>query len=134
MFRTVAIAIGLTALSIPASAQQGERILIFGGREHDQFLGCLTCSDVDSESVWNDVSQFGWANDFGKWNPFGENRNPYSSTSACNEYSSSAPILVDRRGNFYGTLSVNEYAKGSICGASGNEQVCRALRVMCAKN
>ena len=131
MFRELKFACALAlAFSYPAYAQTRERILIFGGTNHDEFLGCLNCSDTDSDSVWNDTSQYGWANGFGKWNSFGSNKSEFSSTSACNEFSTSGPVLVDRRGNFYGTLTVNEFAKGSICGLNGSEQVCRALKVI----
>jgi hypothetical protein len=120
----------LTLTSLQVVAQE---ILIFGGQGNKDFLGCLTCNEYDSNSVWNDMSQYGWDNGFGKWNPFGPYKNPYSLTSACNSYSSSGPVLVDRQGNFYGRLTVNDYADRSICGMAGNEKICRALKVMCAK-
>lgn len=110
-----------------------QEILIFGGDNNKEFLGCLTCNEYASNSVWNDMSQYGWENSFGKWNPFGQYKNPYSSHSACNSYSSGGPVLVDKQGNFYGRLTINEYADKSICGYSGNEKICRALKVMCSK-
>lgn len=111
-----------------------QEILIFGGSGNKDFLGCLTCSEVSSNSVFNDFSQYGWGNGFGKWNPFGPYKNPFSSTSACNEFSSQGPVLVDKQGNFYGMLTINEFANKSICGFSGNANICRALKAMCASN
>ncbi len=108
-----------------------QEILIFGGRNNKEFLGCLTCNEMSGDSVWNEMSQFGWNNNFGKWNSFGEYKNSFSSYSACNEFTSSAPVLVDKQGNFYGRLTINEFAQGSICSISGNQKICMALKVMC---
>jgi hypothetical protein len=87
---------------------------------------------MSKNSVWNDMSQYGWNNGFGKWNPFGQYKNPFSSYSACNEFTSNGPVLVDRDGNFYGRLTINEFVSKSICGVSGSPKLCRALKVMCA--
>lgn len=124
----------MAAIAIPVGAQQAERILILGGSNQDEFLGCISCSEFESDSVWNDMSQYGWNNRFGKWNPFGPHKNPYSSNSACNRMATSPPILVDAEGTLYGSLSINPYARGSICAPNGVEQVCRALKVVCATN
>jgi hypothetical protein len=124
--------ITLTVLMLLASAANAQEILIFGGNNNKDFLGCLSCNEMAGNSVWNEMSQYGWNNGFGKWNPFGPYKNPFSSYSACNEYTSSGPVLVDRNGKFYGRLTMNEYTSGSICGFSGNERICSALKVMCA--
>lgn len=105
--------------------------MIFGGNNNTEFLGCLTCNEMSGNSVWNDMSQYGWRNGFGKWNPFGQFKNPFSSFSACNEFTNNGPVLVDRSGLFYGRLTVNQFANGSVCGVNGNQQTCRALKVMC---
>jgi hypothetical protein len=107
-------------------------VLIFGGDNNKEFLGCLSCNEMAGNSVWNDMSTYGWRNGFGKWNPFGQYKNPYSSYSACNEFTQNSPVLVDREGNFYGRLTTNEFVNKSICGISGNERICRALKVMCS--
>lgn len=83
-------------------------------------------------SVWNEMSTYGWKNGYGKWNPYGQFKNPYSNYSACNEYTTNSPVLVDRNGKFFGRLTLNSYSVGSVCGLNGNEQICRALKVMCA--
>ena len=119
-------------LLLASSVALSQEILIFGGSNNKEFLGCLTCNEFSSNSVWNDMSQFGWRNSFGKWNSFGQFKNPFSSYSACSEFSQNAPVLVDRNGRFYGRLSLNEFLNGSVCGVSGNEQVCRSLKVMCS--
>lgn len=130
--RVFAAILGLTIVAGAALAEEIPELLIMGGPNHDEFLGCLTCSDTDPRSVWNTASRYGWGNKFGTWNPFGPHRNRFSVNSACNQYSISPPKLVDRRGNNYGQLSINKYLPDGTCGPNGNEQLCMALRVMCA--
>lgn len=124
--------IAFTLLMLLASTVNAQEILIFGGDNNKEFLGCLTCNEMAGNSVWNEMSQYGWKNGFGKWNPFGQYKNPFSSYSACNEYTSSGPVLVDRDGKFYGRLTMNEYASGSVCGFNGSQKICNALKAMCA--
>ena len=110
----------------------GKPLYIFGGDGHKTFLGCLNCGSNEAKSVWNEMGHFGFKNDFGIWNPFGPFANPYSPHSICNEYATDPPIVVDDDGQAYGRVTLNEYAPGSVCGASGVEQLCRAVRVICA--
>jgi hypothetical protein len=126
-----ALVVGTCASGL-AIAQSQPEVLIMGGRSHDEFLGCLTCGEMSRDSVWNDMSRYGWGNSFGVWNGFGQHKSRFSTTSACNEFASNPPILVDRRGNTYGALTLNEFRQGSVCGAGGVERLCNALRVMCA--
>jgi hypothetical protein len=114
------------------AAVQIPELLIFGGEDHREFLGCLNCSEFSSSSVWNEMSEFGWQNGFGKWNSFGPYKNSFSSNSACNEFASDPPVIVDRSGNFYGRLTMGELQADSVCGVNGAENVCQALKVMCA--
>lgn len=111
---------------------QTQDVIIMGGRSQAEFLGCLTCNEYDSNSVWNEYSKHGWENKYGTWNKYGENAGRYGANSACNPYGTNGPALVDRQGNFYGRLTVNEYDQGSVRGISGVPQICRALKVMCA--
>lgn len=112
------------------SAEEGP-LYLFGGAGHKEFLGCLNCGSIHPKSVWNEMSTFGFKNDFGIWNPFGQFANPFSPYSMCNQYSSEAPIIVDERGNAYGRMSLNEYTPGSVCSATGSERLCEAVRVLC---
>jgi hypothetical protein len=108
-------------------------VLIYGGSGHEQFLGCLSCSEYDANSVWNQFSQHGWQNPYGTWSTYAQYKNPYTAYSACNEYATDPPVLVDQNGTFYGRLSINLYISGSVCGISGVPQVCQALQGMCAR-
>src|SRR3989344_1059053 len=128
--RTTALLIAFATLIASTAGSQSREIIIMGGGSQDRFLGCLTCGEFTQDSVWNQYSRHGWENKFGTWNRFGEHANPYGPNSACNQFGTNAPVLVDRQGEFYGRLSVNEYAEGSVCGVNGAPQICRALKVM----
>jgi hypothetical protein len=106
-------------------------LYLFGGQGHKEFLGCLNCGSTHPKSVWNELSQFGFKNAFGVWNPFREFINPFSSQSMCNAFASDPPIIVDENGNAYGRMSINEFAPGSVCGVAGSERLCRTVRSIC---
>ena len=73
---------------------QAQTLLIYGGSDHDVFLGKLNADCYDSESIWNEYGTYG---------------SEYSSYSPWNEYASTPPVVVDSRGNFYGYLTANEF-------------------------
>jgi hypothetical protein len=108
--------ISLVALFFCSSAIAQE-LLLFGGHKHDQYLGCLRCSEFRSDSVCNGFGKYG--NEFGSnmWNefssPFG---NEFSSSSPWNEFSSSnsVPVLVDRNGKFYGYFTINDTRSNAV--------------------
>jgi hypothetical protein len=108
------------------------RLLLFGGTSHKDFLGCLNCDQFDSDSVWNNMSTYGFGNSFGKWNRYGEYGNAFSATSPCNAYATSAPVVVDDAGGFYGYFTINAYAPNSVCGATGNRSICAAATELCS--
>lgn len=108
-------------------------ILIFGGRGHKEYLGCLTCDQFENSSVWNDTSDYGWHNSVGKWSNVGEYGSTVDQHSACNEYSTDPPVMVRPDGRFVARLSVSDLTQDSICGISGDENVCRSLRLMCMR-
>ena len=91
-----------------AEAQATKAILLFGGRDHKTFLGCLNCVDTSDASVCNDVGQYGSdvaANSI--WNDVGPYGSDVSPTSPWNDVSQDAPIIVDRTGRSYGYFSAN---------------------------
>ena len=105
---------------------QAQTLLIYGGSDHDVFLGKLNADCYDSESIWNEYGTYGskyssksiW-NEYGTygskyssksiWNEYGTYGSEYSSYSPWNEYASTPPVIVDSRGNFYGYLTANEF-------------------------
>jgi hypothetical protein len=113
--RCAIIAIAVLSLhSHPVAA--AEELLLFGGAGHRR-----------------EFSSYGWKNDFGKWSPYGQFASAYGSYSACNEFASEPPVIVDRQGASYGRLTINEFKSGSVCSALSNtERLCQALKVMCS--
>lgn len=89
----------------------GQReLLLFGGLNHDVFLGCLNCNEFDAGSVLNRFGRHG--SEFlseSIFNSFGEYGSLYSNYSACNQDASEPPIIVDRQGNAYGRLTLNRF-------------------------
>ena len=83
---------------------------IYGGEDHDVYLGCLNCSNIDQNSVWNDIGQYGSnISSISIWNDIGTYGSDVSSYSPWNELASYPPVIVDKDGGFYGYFTVNEY-------------------------
>lgn len=88
----------------------GQTLMIFGGDDHDVYLGKLNASEYDSESIWNEYGSYG--NSYSStsiWNEYSSYGSDYSSYSPFNEYATYPPVIVDAQGNFYGYFTVNEY-------------------------
>lgn len=104
---TLVILLLLFSFSLSGTAQE---LLIFGGANHKDFLGCLNCDQSDSSSIWNSFGEYG--NPYSSrsiWNSYGTYGGQYGTYSPWNRYSSYPPVVVDRQGNFYGYLTTNEY-------------------------
>jgi len=104
-----ALAILVTAATVPSLLAQSPALLLFGGHGHDVFLGCLNCSPFDRGSVCNEFGNHG--SPFAResiWNEFGSYGSAFSSTSPWNEFASDPPVIVDREGNFYGYFTANQ--------------------------
>lgn len=112
-------------------ASASERLLIFGGRGHTDFLGCLNCSEYDSSSIRNRISEYGWANAVGVWSVVGKYGSVVGSYSACNQVASDPPVIVTEQGEFLGRLSVSRTIRDGVC-ALGGGNICVALTTMCA--
>lgn len=84
------------------------KLMIFGGPNHSTYLGCLSCNEYASDSLFNEFSShgssYGAASIFNAYGSFGSK---YSSTSACNPYATDPPVIVDGSGKYYGRLTVN---------------------------
>ena len=88
----------------------GQTLHLYGGSNHDVYLGCLNCNDYDSSSIWNEYGTYGNSyNSKSIWNEYGTYGNEYNSLSPWNEYSNDSPIVVDKDGDFYGYFTLNKY-------------------------
>ena len=75
------------------------QLLLYGGENSDQFLGCLNCGLVEDESVCNEFGPYG--NEMSRtsiWNRLSRYGNRNSRVSPWNRIGSSPPIVVDREG------------------------------------
>ena len=87
----------------------GQELLLFS--DDNKFLGCLNCSEYNSESICNEYGTYGSEyNSESIWNEYGTYGSEYSSESPWNEYSSNGPKIVDKDGNYYGRFSINTYS------------------------
>lgn len=83
---------------------------LYGGQNHDEYLGCLNCSSYDQSSIWNEYGTYGSIySSKSVWNAYGTYGNKYNSYSPWNAYSTTPPVVVNKQGNFYGYFTVNEY-------------------------
>ncbi|MDR0641491.1 MAG: hypothetical protein LBG07_03430 [Treponema sp.] len=103
VFGFILLAISLYAISISEL-----RIIA----EDGTFLGTFE-NEYSSNSVYNEYGNYGSKYSSSSiFNKYGNYGSDYSDQSPFNRYASNPPGLYDRRGNFYGTLSINKYASG----------------------
>jgi hypothetical protein len=94
-------------IAAPAIASDNS-LFLFGGRDHDQFLGCLSCYRSEAFSVWNENGEYGsTTNENSIWNQDGKFGARSSLQSPWNPWATSPPLVVDRVGNLYGYFTRN---------------------------
>lgn len=100
-----------TALTIATSGAHADTaILIFGGKDHDVFLGCLNCSTYSQDAICNKYGTYGSKyNSDSIWNQYGRFGSKYNDESPWGKYANDVPVLVDGSGNFYGYMTANRY-------------------------
>lgn len=87
-----------------------QELHLYGGDNNNKYLGCLTCNEYNSDSIWNEFGTYGSPfNLMSIWNEFGIYGSPFSIYSPWNDFSINPPVIVDKLGNFYGYLSTNEF-------------------------
>ena len=86
------------------------KIMIFGGEGRRTYLGCLSCSEYSTDSVFNAYGDHGsrYSNE-SVWNHYSDFGSRYSNYGACNPYANDPPVIVDSEGKFYGRLTLNVY-------------------------
>jgi hypothetical protein len=86
------------------------KLMIFGGEGHKAFLGCLSCSNSDPNSVSNSFGMHGsrYAPDsiFNSWGLYGSRDSKFS---PCNPNATDPPVILSPEGQFCGRLSVNRH-------------------------
>jgi hypothetical protein len=95
---------------ITATSSFSQTLHLYGGKNHDVYLGCLNCDAYNSNSIWNEYGTYGSKyNSNSIWNAYGTYGSKYNTYSPWNAYSSEPPVVVDKDGNFYGYFTVNKY-------------------------
>jgi len=92
-----------------ATSQSPKALLLFAGKDHKDFLGCLNCANTAQASVCNELNYGSAFNSNSIWNSFGTFGSSFSEYSPWNSFSDKAPIIVDRDGKSYGYFSVNAF-------------------------
>lgn len=95
--------------SLPCHAQSAKPLLLFGGKDHKTFLGCLDCSPKSTGSVCNNSGAGSKFDANSIWNQFGDFGSKFSEYSPWNKFTNSAPIIVDKDGVSYGYFSANKF-------------------------
>jgi hypothetical protein len=89
-------------------SQAPKALLLFGGPDHETFLGCLNCTETSASSVCNTLGKFGSSlQENSIWNGLGTYGSSLSEYSPWNSLADKAPIIVDKDGKSYGYFSVN---------------------------
>ena len=116
-FKQALLSLALLLLASPATAQS---LLLYGGTNHEKFLGCLNCSKYDSDSICNEYGKGSEYYSNSIFNEYGTYGSKYSSASPWNKYSSddSVPVVVDPDGKFYGYFTINKYRRDAVDFAS----------------
>ncbi len=101
------LALFLCILTLPVSAQV---LSIYGGKNHDVFLGYLNASKYDTKSIWNTNCSYGskYSNKC-IWNKNCLYGSKYSQYSPWNPNASNPPILKDKNGVSHGYFTTNRY-------------------------
>jgi len=100
----------LLVLPLMMSAQ-GNFLKIYGGADHQTYLGKFDAPANDAESIWNANGKFGnKQNALSIWNQKGVYGNPESAFSPWTAPSSDSPVLRDAEGNEtpFSTANANE--------------------------
>ena len=111
--------------------------MLFGGRGHKTYLGCLNCSSDARDSIWNESGAYGHC-------PIGGDslycivsdfRTIVGNYSACSFSAKDPPVIVDHAGNSYGRFSAAAYMghEDSVCryGRRYDEGACDAVQKVC---
>lgn len=120
------------------------KIMIFGGGNHDVYLGCLSCESYEYDSIFNTSGPYGRCRLFednlycrGPFQEFGS-KGPFQDLSACASGASNPPVIVDKRGNYYGRFSVGGLFShpDAVCvtfGSFRNTAACDIVKWVCER-
>ncbi len=86
------------------------RLHLYGGKEHDQYLGCLNCKPIEDTSIWNIYTSYGDVNGSRSiWNKYGAYGETFGRLSPFDPVAGFPPIVLDDEGFSYGYLTIDQY-------------------------
>jgi len=92
-----------TSLSVKA------QLNVYGGKNHDEFLGCIDCTTEDLNSIWCIFGNYGSTrNAKSIWNErgvYGSKKSDYSPFYNKAKY---PPLILDEKGKSYGYMTINK--------------------------
>ena len=111
-----------------APVTRPQKIMFFGGKNNQVYLGCWSCTRYEKDSVFNSYGDYGseYRNE-SLFNSYSDYGSDYSNYSACNSYANKPPVIVDSNGNFYGYLTLNKYKNQTY-----NQDILTWLVALCA--
>lgn len=102
--------IGLLFCLLLCGTTIAQTLYIYGGKDHDVYLGKFNGSKYDTESIWNSNGKYGSKyNANSIWNTNGTYGGKFSQYSPWNSNASYPPVLKDERGKEYGYLTADKY-------------------------
>jgi hypothetical protein len=105
----------LLALGAPPARATRNPLLLFGGPEQQDFLGCVTCDASEPYSIWNPQSHYGApSHPLSIWNREGRYGSADSPHSPWSRRPKSVPVVVDRAGNLCGNFAVDRAFPGRV--------------------
>jgi hypothetical protein len=108
----------IVLLSLCATAHAQAKLMLYGGADHDVYLGCLNCADTDTESVLNESGRYGSEisaqSIFDESGRYGSRLSP---ESPCNPFANDPPAIVDQNSSFYGYLTLNAAHRKAVTDA-----------------
>lgn len=115
MKKSIALAFFTLVVLSLSHAIRPDELYLYGGRNQDVYLGCVTCGCYEAQSIWNSVGIYGSKNGAQSiWNEYGIYGSDYSSESAFNENATDPPVMKDAAGNFYGYLTLDRFKQGRM--------------------
>lgn len=99
----------LLALIVFTSLGTRAQLKIYGGKNHDQFLGCIECSTEDLNSIWCGFGEYGSVHKANSiWNELGKYGSYKSDYSPFNKKAKYPPLVLDEKGKSYGFMTINK--------------------------
>lgn len=129
--------------AITSALKRVKKVMIFGGEDHKDYLGCLNCDLTSYDSIFNEVGPYGPGSGYGFMadtlysrgfmKKYG-NTGFESNLSACYWHATNPPAIVDEDGGYYGRLSVAVVVghQDSVCKISSpNYNLCEIAKKVC---